>query len=54
MQFSQRLDRFGAEVFASLNQRRLKLEAQGRTIYNLSVGTPDFAPYDHVVSALRH
>ena len=53
MQFSQRLDRFGAEVFSSLNAKRLKLEAEGRTIYNLSVGTPDFAPYDHVVQALR-
>ena len=39
MQFSQRLDRFGAEVFSSLNAKRLKLEAEGRTIYNLSVGT---------------
>ena len=53
MQFSHRLDRFGDEVFASLNQRRLKLEAEGKTIYNLSVGTPDFEPYDHVVDALR-
>ena len=53
MEFSKRLDRFGAEVFSSLNAKRLELEAQGRTIYNLSVGTPDFAPYDHVVAALR-
>ena len=53
MQFSQRLDRFGAEVFSSLNAKRLQLEAEGRTIYNLSVGTPDFAPYAHVVEALR-
>ena len=52
MQVSHRLDRFGAEVFASLNEKRLKLEAEGRTIYNLSVGTPDFKPYDHVVKAL--
>ncbi len=52
MQVSHRLDRFGAEVFASLNEKRLKLEAEGRTIYNLSVGTPDFRPYDHVVAAL--
>ena len=52
MKTSSRLDRFGAEVFASLNERRLQLEAQGRTIYNLSVGTPDFKPYDHVVKAL--
>ena len=52
MQFSHRLDLFGAEVFAALNDRRVALEAEGRTIYNLSVGTPDFAPYPHVVDAL--
>lgn len=52
MQTSQRLDRFGAEVFASLNNKLLALKAQGKTIYNMSVGTPDFKPYDHVVEAL--
>lgn len=54
MQASQRLDRFGAEVFASLNNELLALKAQGKTIYNMSVGTPDFKPYDHVVEALTH
>lgn len=52
MQASQRLDRFGAEVFASLNNKLLALKAQGKTIYNMSVGTPGFKPYDHVVEAL--
>lgn len=52
MQASQRLDRFGAEVFASLNNKLLALKAQGKTIYNMSVGTPDFKPHDHVVEAL--
>lgn len=52
MQASQRLDRFGAEVFASLNNKLLALKAQGKTIYNMSVGTPDIKPYDHVVEAL--
>ena len=52
MQASQRLDRFGAEVFASLNNKLLALKVQGKTIYNMSVGTPDFKPYDHVVEAL--
>lgn len=52
MQASQRLDRFDAEVFASLNNKLLALKAQGKTIYNMSVGTPDFKPYDHVVEAL--
>lgn len=54
MQASQRLDRFGAEVFASLNNKLLALKAQGKTIYNMSVGTPDFKLYDHVVEALTH
>lgn len=54
MQASQLLDRFGAEVFASLNNKLLALKAQGKTIYNMSVGTPDFKPYDHVVEALTH
>ena len=54
MQASQRLDRFGAEVFASLNNKLLALKAQGKTIYNMSVGTPDFKPYGHVVEALTH
>ena len=52
MQASQRFVRFGVEVFVSLNNKLLALKAQGKTIYNMSVGTPDFKPYDHVVEAL--
>ena len=52
MRFSKRLDRFGDEVFASLNARRRDLEAQGREVIDLSVGTPDFEPPAHVKEAL--
>lgn len=52
MRFSRRLDRFGDEVFASLNARRRELEAQGREVIDLSVGTPDFEPPAHVKEAL--
>ena len=52
MQFSKRLDLFGDEIFAALNERKVALEAQGRTIYNLSVGTPDFAPAEHIRKAM--
>lgn len=52
MEFSRRLDAFDNEVFASLNARRRELEAQGKTIVDLSVGTPDFEPPAHVVNAL--
>jgi len=51
MEFSKRLDLFGDEIFAALNERKVALEAQGRTIYNLSVGTPDFAPAEHIRKA---
>nr|WP_314639103.1 aminotransferase class I/II-fold pyridoxal phosphate-dependent enzyme [uncultured Olsenella sp.] len=52
MQFSKRLDLFGSEVFATLNARRRALEAEGREVFDLSVGTPDFRPPQHVVDAL--
>ena len=52
MEFSKRLDLFGDEIFAALNERKVALEAQGRTIYNLSVGTPDFAPAEHIRKAM--
>ena len=52
MEFSQRLDLFGDEVFAALNARRRELEAAGRRVFDLSVGTPDFEPPAHVVEAL--
>lgn len=32
--------------------KRVALEAEGRHLYNLSVGTPDFAPADHLKQAL--
>ena len=44
MEFSRRLDLFGPEIFAALNDKKVALEAEGRHLYNLSVGTPDFAP----------
>ena len=52
MEFSKRLDLFGDEIFSALNQRKVALEAQGRTLFNLSVGTPDFEAPAHVKQAL--
>ena len=48
MEFSRRLDLFGPEIFAALNDKKVALEAEGRHLYNLSVGTPDFAPADYL------
>ena len=52
MEFSHRLDLFGPEIFATLNDKKVALEATGRRLFNLSVGTPDFAPADHIKQAL--
>ena len=52
MEFARRLDRFGDEIFAYLNQKKLELEKQGRQIWNLSIGTPDFAAPDNIREAL--
>ncbi|MBQ8836072.1 MAG: aminotransferase class I/II-fold pyridoxal phosphate-dependent enzyme [Clostridia bacterium] len=52
MKFSKRMDRFGDEVFAALNVKKVELEAKGRTIYNLSIGTPDFETPEHIRRAV--
>lgn len=52
MQFSKRMDRFGDEIFAALNERKIEMEQQGKTLYNLSVGTPDFETAPHIKNAL--
>ncbi|MDO4266190.1 MAG: aminotransferase class I/II-fold pyridoxal phosphate-dependent enzyme [Eubacteriales bacterium] len=52
MEFSKRLDLFGEEIFAELNNKRIAEEAKGRKFYNLSVGTPDFVPFPHIKEAL--
>lgn len=52
MKFSNRMEQFGDEVFAALNVKKTELEKAGKTIYNLSIGTPDFAPPEHIRKAV--
>ena len=47
--FAGRLDTFEAGIFAILNEKKEELLSQGREVYNLSVGTPDFQPAPHVM-----
>lgn len=39
-------------IFAVLNEKKNEMLAQGRTIYNLSIGTPDFKPAQHIMDAV--
>lgn len=52
MQFSKRMALFGDEIFGALNDKKLELEAKGRSIYNFSIGTPDFETPEHIRKAL--
>lgn len=51
--FSDRVNQFQPGVFAMLNEKKEELLKQGRTVYNLSVGTPDFAPAPHIMKAMQ-
>lgn len=53
MQFSKLAEQFKPGIFAALNEKKEELVRQGRKVYNLSVGTPDFAPPKHVMEAMQ-
>lgn len=50
--FSERSRRFQAGIFAVLNEKKMELEKAGRSIWNLSVGTPDFPTPQHIMDAV--
>ena len=50
--YAKRLETFQAGIFAILNEKKEELVRQGREVYNLSVGTPDFMPAAHVMEAM--
>lgn len=47
-----RLKHFSTGIFADLDEKKEKQIKEGRKVYNLSVGTPDFAPPEHVMQAV--
>ncbi|MCD7885127.1 MAG: aminotransferase class I/II-fold pyridoxal phosphate-dependent enzyme [Lachnospiraceae bacterium] len=50
--FSDKAERIKAGIFAVLNEKKEELLRQGKTVYNLSVGTPDFQPAQHIMDAV--
>lgn len=46
------LDHFQTGIFAALNEKKEEMIKSGKTVYNFSVGTPDFKPAKHIVDAL--
>ena len=44
---------FKPGIFGALNEKKEELLKEGRKVYNLSVGTPDFEPPLHVMKAME-
>lgn len=51
-EFSDNLKYFQTGIFNILDEKKNELIKQGKKVYNLSVGTPDFEPDEHVKQAL--
>ncbi len=49
---AERLNHFTTGIFAALDGKKAELVREGRRIYNLSVGTPDFKPPKHIMDAV--
>ena len=52
MDFSHKLDAFEASIFTELLEAKLALRAKGIDTIDLSIGTPDLTPPEHVMRAI--
>lgn len=53
MKFADKMKVFDLNIFSKLEEKRAELLKRGMEVINLSVGTPDFKPDDHVITALK-
>ena len=49
---AERMKHFESGIFQLLNDKKNEVEKEGKKVYNLSVGTPDFEPAPHIVEAV--
>ena len=52
IKFAERMNGFAPGIFNVLDDKKNGRLAQGKPVYNLSIGTPDFLPEPHIVEAL--
>lgn len=52
LKFADRMKGFEEGIFQVLNEKKNERLAQGKKVYNLSVGTPDFKPAQHIMDAV--
>ncbi len=53
IKFADRMGHFKDGIFTVLNAKRIQMINEGRTVYDFSVGTPDFKPEDAAMEALK-
>jgi LL-diaminopimelate aminotransferase len=49
---AKRMEKFEEGIFQVLNSKMKELQAEGKKVYNFSVGTPDFKPAKHIMDAV--
>lgn len=52
IEFSERANRFGSNIFNTLNDLKNERIKEGKAVYNFTVGTPDYKPDSHVMEAV--
>lgn len=52
MKFSKKFGNISSNILMDLDEAKKRLEAQGRQVINLSIGTPDFPPSQQVMEAV--
>lgn len=52
LELADRMKEYEEGIFQLLDEKKKELTARGKTVYNLSVGTPDFPPQDFVMEAV--
>jgi len=49
---AKRMESFSESIFTTIDNKKKELIQSGREVFNLSIGTPDFEPEEHVMKAL--
>ena len=53
MKFSKFIESFEEGVFSNLTNKKIELEKEGKKVYDLFVGTPDFKPEESFLSTIK-
>lgn len=52
MEFSKRMDQFKESIFIKLTEMKMEKIANGETVIDISIGTPNVPPAEHIMEAL--